>query len=105
MKETDCVLSIQQKAPHLRPCTVDGEKALFHRWEDYKYVVAPSPMVGGHPGGQMSQTYAIVEMENGQVREVKPSNIIFSDTKEHLVMEIANLEDVVKAGGIAGEGD
>ena len=89
--------ALQQRAPKLRPCTVDGEKALFHRWEEYAMVLEPSPMVGGHPGGQVRQTYAIVELENGQVKEVKPSKVVFSDTSERMVMEIANLNDVLKA--------
>lgn len=88
--------ALQQRAPKLRPCTVDGVKALFHRWEEYAMVLEPSPMVGGHPGGQVRQTYAIVELENGQVKEVKPSKVVFSDTSERMVMEIANLNDVLK---------
>lgn len=87
---------MQQKAPMLRQCTVNGEKALFHRWEDFASVVEPSPMVGGHPGGQIRETYAIVEMENGQVKEVRPSKVVFTDTKERMVMEIGNLSDVIK---------
>lgn len=93
----DFAFTLQQRAPKLRPCTVDGEKALFHRWEEYAMVLEPSPMVGGHPGGQVRQTYAIVELENGQVKEVKPSKVVFSDTSERMVMEIANLNDMLKA--------
>lgn len=89
--------ALQQRAPKLRPCTVDGVKALFHRWEDYAAVLEPSPMVGGHPGGQIRYTYAIVELEDGQVKEVKPSKVVFSDTSERMVMEIANLAEVMKA--------
>jgi len=105
MAANDCVFSIQQKAPHLRPCTVNGEKALFHRWADYAAVLEPSPMRGGHPGGQMRQTYAIVEMEDGQVKEVLPSKVVFSDTREHVVTEVSNLDDVIKAGGFRNETD
>lgn len=79
---------MEPKAPKLRPCTVDGVKALFHRWEDYAAVLEPSPMVGGHPGGQMRETFAIVEMEDGQIKEVKPSKVKFSDTKEYLALLI-----------------
>ena len=71
---------------------VDGEKALFHRWENHAMVIEPSPMVGGHPGGQISQTYAIVEMESGQVREVKPSKVTFEDTSEYMSLLVANEE-------------
>lgn len=95
--KNDFAFTLQQRAPKLRPCTVDGVKALFHRWEDYAIVLEPSPMVGGHPGGQVRQTYAIIELENGQVKEVKPSKVVFSDTSERMVMEVANLNDVLKA--------
>ena len=90
-------VSLQQRAPKLRPCTVDGVKALFHRWEDYAAVLEPSPMVGGHPGGQIRETYAIVELENGQVKEVKPSKVVFSDTSERMYWPCVNLNDVMKA--------
>ena len=72
------------KAPKLRPCKVDGKDALFHRWEDYATVLEPSPMVGGHPGGQLRETFAIVEMMDGKIVEVKPSKVTFADTKEYL---------------------
>ena len=97
MMPGEFTFAMQQRAPKLRPCTVDGVKALFHRWEDYAIVLEPSPMVGGHPGGQVRQTYAIVELENGQVKEVKPSKVVFSVTSERMVMEVANLNDVLKA--------
>lgn len=52
----------------LRPCLVNGKKALFHTWEQYS--------VGGikHLGG-------IIEDENGQVFRVCPSSIKFLDNK------------------------
>ena len=90
---------MEPKAPKLRPCTVDGVKALFHRWEDFAAVLEPSPMVGGHPGGQVCETYGIVEMEDGQVREVKPSKVVFSDTSERMVIEAASLKEVLSAKG------
>lgn len=79
------------KTPKLRPCKVGGEDALFHRWVDYAMVIGPSPMVGGHHGGQVWETYAIVEMEGGQIREVKPSNVVFTDTREYAAIH-ANVE-------------
>lgn len=82
----DFTFTLQSREPKLRPCTVDGNNALFHRWEEYAVVIEPSPMVGGHRGGQLCQTYAIVEMEDGQVKEVKPSKIRFRDTKEHFAL-------------------
>ena len=84
--------SFAPKSPKLRPCMVDGEKALFHRWEDYATVLEPSPMVGGHPGGQLRETFAIVEMESGQVMEVKPTKVKFEDTSEYMALLGANEE-------------
>lgn len=84
--------SFAPKSPKLRPCMVDGEKALFHRWEDYATVLEPSPMVGGHPGGQLRETFAIVEMESGQVMEVKPTKVKFEDTSEYMALLVANEE-------------
>lgn len=84
--------SFAPKSPKLRPCMVDGEKALFHRWEDYATILEPSPMVGGHPGGQLRETFAIVEMESGQVMEVKPTKVKFEDTSEYMALLVANEE-------------
>ena len=53
--------------------------ALFHGWNHYSKVLEPSPMVGGSPGGQVASVFAIVELENGQVRQVETYNIQFTD--------------------------
>lgn len=60
-----------------RPCRVEGKRALFHRWEDRAEIVQPSPMVGGHPGGALKWTVAIVEYEDGMVAEVLPEDVQF----------------------------
>lgn len=46
-------------------------------------------MRGGHPAGQASSTFAIVEFEDGTVHEVEPWNIRFIDnlTAEYLFEE------------------
>ena len=36
-------------------------------------------MIGGHPGGQISGTFAIVEYEDGTIHEVEPTQIRFVD--------------------------
>lgn len=36
-------------------------------------------MRGGHPAGQVSSTFAIVEFEDGTVHEIEPWNIRFVD--------------------------
>lgn len=66
---------------NLRPCLVSGEKALFHRWVDQAYFVHPSPLKGGHPGGQVWNVHGLVEMEDGQVLEVPACNIQFLDPR------------------------
>lgn len=65
--------------PELRPCLVLGRKHYFHRWYERRWVVEPSPMIGGHPGGCCAMTIAIVEDENGCVHEVSPRDIRFLD--------------------------
>ena len=54
-------------------------KALFHCWSHRSELYDTSPMIGGHPGGQVSGTFAIVEYEDGTVHEVDPQNIRFID--------------------------
>lgn len=54
-------------------------KALFHCWNHRSELCDASPMIGGHPGGQVSGTFAIVEYEDGTVHEVEPQNIRFVD--------------------------
>lgn len=67
--------------PELRPCLVNGKKALFHRWEEYSTVIEPSIMVGGHNGGEIKLVYGIIEDEKGQVGRVHPTAIQFTDNK------------------------
>lgn len=54
-------------------------KALFHCWSHRSELYGASPMIGGHPGGQVSETFVIVEYEDGTVHEVKPMQIRFVD--------------------------
>lgn len=54
-------------------------KALFHCWSHRSEVVGESYLRGGHPAGQISSTFAIVEYEDGTVHEVDPWNIRFVD--------------------------
>ena len=61
----------------MRPCVVNGKKALFHCWGHKAYVVDASPMRGGHPGGQIAATVAIVEYEDGTVHEAYPHEVRF----------------------------
>jgi hypothetical protein len=65
-----------------RPCLVNGRKAMFHGWHHEYFVIEPSIMVGGHPGGQMSKLWAIVEDENGTCGLFEPHCIRFIDHSE-----------------------
>lgn len=66
----------------LRPCLLNGgAPALFHMWEERSKIIEPSPMVGGHAGGVLRYTLGIVETLDGQIREVEPHKIQFTDEK------------------------
>lgn len=54
-------------------------KALFHCWNFRSELYDASPLIDGHPGGQVSGTFAIVEYEDGTVHEVEPTQIRFVD--------------------------
>ena len=63
-----------------RPCEVYGQKAIFHRWEDFsKPVEAGLTISHPHPAGQFSRCYGIVEFMTGEVKRVEPYEIKFMD--------------------------
>lgn len=64
---------------NLRPCIVCQKRALFHCWEQRGEVVPPSPMVGGHSGGAVSQILGIIEREDGTIHKAYPEEIRFID--------------------------
>lgn len=67
----------------MRLCRAKGTKAIFHKWSEVSQVIPPSPMVGGHGGGEIRYATAIVEyLHNGQVTEVMANNVVFTDTAE-----------------------
>lgn len=74
----------------LRPCIVKDKKALFHEWSEVRKIVPPSYMVGGHSGGLISQTFGIVELEDGTVKECYPYEIKFLDktAQKELLVEL-----------------
>lgn len=82
--------TITMTSSEYRPCYVEGKKALFHKWEDRSEIVSPSIMKGGHAGGVIRGTIAIVEFENGVVGEVYPHKIKFAD---NLIKEYAFNEE------------
>ena len=65
--------------PCLRPVYYKGRKAVFHGWSQFSNIIPPSPMVGGHGGGVISETRAIIETDTGVVLEVLPMEIQFAD--------------------------
>lgn len=71
-----------------RLCKVDGELGYFHRWEEWMDVMNASLIQGGHPGGQISRVYGIVEFKD-RVREVIPSKIRFCDEENEILCEMA----------------
>lgn len=61
----------------LRPCTASGKNALFHRWVDKAYPIGPSVQVGGYSGGQIKDTFGLVEFEDGSLDLIPIANIQF----------------------------
>lgn len=72
----------------MRKCEVILEKgakpvpAKFHMWYTEAYVLAPSIMISGAPGGQVINTMALIELENGWCKLVYPTDVHFLDTNE-----------------------
>lgn len=88
----------------LRPCEVDGKKALFHRWEDKVDPILKIDSDNVHDANQLreivkhfehnitiapysecdvnirAQALAIVEYEDGTVDEVEPIRVKFLDS-------------------------
>lgn len=70
-----------------RICIVDNRNAFFHKWVTRKNVVEPSPLIGGHPGGQIQFELGIIEFEDGTIAEVAPHQIKFIDGKVKGIFE------------------
>lgn len=62
----------------------EEKKALFHRWVEERQLVDASAMIGGHPGGEIATTLAIVEYMDGRVDRVPPESIRFLDTQDNM---------------------
>ena len=76
MKMCDIVIKTE-----LRPCVANGKKALFQCREQYSAICSPSLLKGGHNGGIVRRTYAIVEFEDGIIKRFCPEEIKFTDNK------------------------
>lgn len=57
------------------------KRAFFHLFSTNARPLEPSPLRGGHPGGQYSEPLAIVEYEDGVVDAVSPLRVRFLDTE------------------------
>lgn len=81
-----------------RLCEVNGELGHFHTWEQWSNVVNASPLRGGHPGGQVSQVYGIVEFKDG-VRRVDPAKIEFCDETNAILTDFNEMKRINEEKG------
>lgn len=92
--------TITIKSGEYRPCVIDGKKALFHRWMDKEELVLKMQCVmksndmrliierykemkcipNCAEAEKITQTLAIVEFEDGAIREVLPTSVKFLDS-------------------------
>ena len=66
---------------HLRTCRYNDENYLLHCFEQHSYVIGESIAIGGHPGGQVSGVFALIEDEKGNIFRVDPTAIVFTDNE------------------------
>lgn len=62
----------------LRPCLVNGKKALFHKWTEEAQIQYNQYYATAN---QLKTTFGIIEFEDGQVASVAPYKIKFCDNK------------------------
>lgn len=76
--------------PERRPCMVsrrsrsgeilERQRALFHQLVTVREIVPPSPVRGGHQGGQVQDVFAVVEFDDGTLNKVDPERVQFLDS-------------------------
>ncbi len=71
-----------------RLCVVGGKHGYFHCWEQLMEPMRPSMLVGGAPGGQLSEIYGIVETGDGRVGRYKIQDIRFVDDENSFLSQI-----------------
>ena len=83
MTESFCKIDVTMER---RLCIVEGRAGYFIGFEQYSDVIEPSLLKGGHPGGQYSRTYGLVEFPTDNresiythVERVSPVCIKFID--------------------------
>lgn len=78
-----CIVRIKkdknQGRNHIREIEIEEHKGYFHKWSDVFWTIGESHLVGGYSAGQMSQTFGIVEYEDGTVHQHYPYEIQFTD--------------------------
>ena len=63
-------------------------RAFFHAFTTRAYPVEPSPLKGGHTGGQVIDPYAIIELEDGTVGLAELTSIKFIDSNNREAPEV-----------------
>lgn len=81
-----------------RLCEVNGEVGYFQTWEQWSNVVDASPLRGGHPAGQISQVFGIVEFQDG-VRRVDPVKIKFCDETNAILKDFNEMKKLNEEKG------
>lgn len=83
MAESFCKIDVTMER---RLCIVEGRAGYFLGFERYSDVIEPSLLMGGHPGGQYSRTYGLVEFPTDDresiythVERISPMCIKFID--------------------------
>jgi hypothetical protein len=68
---------------NLRPCIIypSKKKGLLHGIFQESEIYKPSLMVGGHNGGVVANSIAVVEVEGGQLIRVNPFDLKMLDDK------------------------
>jgi hypothetical protein len=72
-KMANLISTITIKTSEYRPCIVNNQKALFHRWEDKQEQLSS--------GNIVTRTLAIIEREDGSMHEAYPHEVVFCDRK------------------------
>ena len=83
---------------NFRPCEVtlrknECKRGWFHRWIDCASVLDPGIAIGSHSGGQLRDTYAIVELEDGTIILPEPNRVKFLDGATHPEPRISRVAD------------
>lgn len=77
-----------------RTCRYRDGNYLFHCFEQFSNVIGESIAIGGHPAGQISQVFALIEDGKGNIYRVDPTEITFTDDKN--LDYFCNVDEVVE---------